>query len=152
MTRKRKAASPGYSRFKDLVDDHPSNEVTGMKLVLVYNADNGLFNALTDTAHKIFSPHTYQCSLCRYTYGTMGMVRPWKLFLDSLDCPKEFLHRNEFLAQYPHGKISLPAILWVDENGLKTLLSAEEIKECGNLEKLTAALRTKLTGLCPAKI
>jgi hypothetical protein len=80
------------------------------------------------------------------------MVRPWKLFLDSLDCPKEFLHRNEFLAQFPHSKIALPVILWEDETGLQTLLSAEEIKGCGNLENLTTTLRTKLIGLCSAKI
>ena len=40
------------------------------RLILVYNADNGLFNAVTDWSHKFFSPQTYQCSLCRYTVVT----------------------------------------------------------------------------------
>jgi len=35
------------------------------RIIFVYNTDDGLFNALMDTAHKIFSPATYECSLCR---------------------------------------------------------------------------------------
>ncbi len=115
-----------------------------MKLIFVYNADNGLFNALTDTVHKIFSPETYQCSLCRYTFGITGMLRPWKLFLDSLDCPKEFLHRNEFFSKYPQSTIKLPAILCEAGSGLEVLLTADEIKECSNLDNLIAALKAKV--------
>jgi hypothetical protein len=54
------------------------------RLILVYNTDNGIFNALTDWAHKFFSPATYVCTLCHYTYSTRGMLFPWKAFLESL--------------------------------------------------------------------
>ena len=37
---------------------------TAPTLVFVYNADSGVFNALADAAHKIFSPRTYACNLC----------------------------------------------------------------------------------------
>ena len=58
-------------------------------LVFVYNADSGLFNAVSDAAHKIFSPRTYQCNLCALTHSAIGMRREWKQFLDSLDVPLE---------------------------------------------------------------
>ena len=32
-------------------------------IVFVYNADSGLFNMVTDTAHKMLSPDTYECNL-----------------------------------------------------------------------------------------
>ncbi|MBC7930780.1 MAG: hypothetical protein H7Z38_09495, partial [Rubrivivax sp.] len=56
-------------------------------LVFVYNADSGLFNALTDIAHKAFSPATYQCNLCALTHSTFGMRKGWKRFLETLDTP-----------------------------------------------------------------
>jgi hypothetical protein len=40
-----------------------------MKLLFVYNADSGLFNSIAEAAHKIVSPQTYRCDLCRITYG-----------------------------------------------------------------------------------
>ena len=115
-----------------------------MNLIFVYNADNGMFNALYDTAHKIFSPQTYQCSLCRYTHGLRGMVLPWKKFLDSISCQKTFLHRNEFRAQYPDHTVSPPAVFGEDKSGLQLLLSSEEINSCVNLEQLIAKLEAKL--------
>ena len=38
------------------------------KLIFIYNADSGLFNTVTDIAHKIFSPETYSCNLCALTH------------------------------------------------------------------------------------
>jgi hypothetical protein len=71
------------------------------KLLLVYNAYNGAFNALADTLHKVFSPATYQCSLCQYTCGLTGMVLPWKKFLDSLGLESRFLYRDGFREEFP---------------------------------------------------
>ena len=47
-------------------------------LIFVYNADSGLFNTLTDIAHKTFAPETYSCNLCAITFGTFGMRTEWK--------------------------------------------------------------------------
>ncbi len=121
-----------------------------MKLILVYNADNGVFNALYDTAHKIFSPHTYQCSLCKYTYSLQGMVLPWKKFLETVPAQKVFLHRNEFREQYPDQAISYPAILWEEEGAQQVLLSAAEINACDNLETLMNSLKAKLVAIAPS--
>ena len=45
--------------------DRPSR----VELLFVYNADTGLFNTVADAAHKILSPSTYSCNLCKVTYG-----------------------------------------------------------------------------------
>ncbi|MGI8952546.1 MAG: hypothetical protein ACR2FN_13295 [Chitinophagaceae bacterium] len=49
-------------------------------LIFVYNADADLFSTLTDFAHKILSPSTYQCKLCALTYGNISMKQEWKFF------------------------------------------------------------------------
>ena len=114
------------------------------RLILVYNTDNGYFNALTDWAHKFFSPATYACTLCRYTYSTRGMLFPWKAFLESLRIPLRFLHRSEFHEFYPRLTVPLPIIL-VEVNGMTALLlSAEEIQAAEDLDGLIAATQLKL--------
>lgn len=119
------------------------------KLVFVYNADDGLFNAIAATAHRIFSPATYECSLCLYTYGVRGMHREWKHFLESLGCSLVFYYRQEFRATYPHLNVSLPAVLVERGNGLTLLIESDEIKACGNLEELILFTRRKVEWACP---
>ena len=119
------------------------------KLVFVYNADNGLFNAIAATAHRIFSPATYECSLCLYTYSVRGMHREWKHFLESLGCSLVFYYRQEFRAAYPHLNFSLPAVLVGRGNSLTLLIESDEIKACGNLEELILFTRRKVEWACP---
>jgi len=40
-----------------------------MKLIFFYNADTGIFNAMTDTIHKVLYPSTYQCHHCYISHG-----------------------------------------------------------------------------------
>ncbi len=106
------------------------------RIILVYNAGNGLFNALNDWAHKVFSPATYDCRLCRFTYGLSGMLLPWKKFIESLPCPATFLHRPEFQKAYPDFETDFPAILIEREGQLSHLVSADEIAVLENLGEL----------------
>lgn len=115
------------------------------KIILVYNADNGFFNAVNDWAHKFFSPSTYQCSLCKYTYGLTGMLMPWKRFIESLDFPAEFLHRSEFRQLHPEVKTDLPAVIAVTKGGLEVLLRPEQISGSGELESLIQLTRSAIT-------
>lgn len=112
-------------------------------LILVYNADNGLFNALFDWAHKLFSPETYECSLCRYTYGLTGLRRQWKEFLESLGCPVVFLYRVQFRERYPGLDLRFPAVLVETEPPPRVLLSAQEITTAGSLETLIELTRQR---------
>lgn len=124
-----------------------SNVPPPLKLIIAYNAQNGLFNALNDWAHKFFSPATYDCRLCFFTYGLTGMLRPWKAYLESVPYPTVFLHREEFRRAYPGLDIRLPVILVSIGERNETLLSAGEIEAVTDLPQLIAVTRARLSAL-----
>jgi hypothetical protein len=105
-------------------------------LVFVYNADSGLFNSLTDLAHKIFSPKTYQCNLCAISYSVAGMKKDWREFLAGLDLQMEFLHRDELKESHGVEDAPLPAIFKKNGNELETWIDADAINACRNIDDL----------------
>ena len=105
-------------------------------LVFVYNADSGVFNTLSDVAHKIFSPDTYACNLCALTHTAFGMRGEWKRFLEGLGVPLEFLHADELKSRYGVESVALPAVFEKEGAGLRVAVSADEINACGTLEEL----------------
>ena len=114
-------------------------------LVFVYSADSGLFNALGDIAHRVFSPHTYPCNLCGLTYSIFGMRREWAQFLLSLDTPFEFLHRDELKERYGIEGEPLPAIFVNDGEKLSVWITASEIDSCKNLDNLKRMIMDRLS-------
>src|SRR5690606_8790171 len=88
-----------------------------MRLLLVYNADSGVFGAVADSVHKLLAPETYACGLCYYTHGAFGMKRPFKDFLERLPVPVAFYHRDAFRRQHGDVAVALPAVLWETEAG-----------------------------------
>lgn len=113
-----------------------TTERTKPKIVFVYNADSGVFNLVSDIAHKIFSPQTYACNLCAVTHSNFGMRRDWKAYLESLENPLEFLHADEFKSRYEIKETNLPAI-FIEENGaLREIVGAERINESRSIEDL----------------
>ncbi len=115
-----------------------------MKLILVYNADDGLFSAVTDSIHKIMSPSTYECSLCRFTFGMTSMHKDWRNFLSAIKAEKTFLHRNEFRKQFPNYDVELPAIITETEGKLRTIVPAHDINACENLEALISIVDERI--------
>ena len=105
-------------------------------LVFVYNADSGVFNALADAAHKIFSPGTYACNLCALTHTAFGMRSEWKLFLEGLGVPLEFLHADELRTRYGLEDVPLPSVFEKRGGALSVLASAGAINACRTLEDL----------------
>ena len=114
------------------------------KLVFVYNADSGVFNLLTDVAHKIFSPQTYSCNLCAITHSNFGMKNEWKEYLETLDTPLEFLHADEFETKYQFGKVELPAVFKEENGSLILMVNAAAINECNSIDDL----KQRLTHVC----
>ena len=55
-----------------------------MKLVIVYNANEGLLAGAMDSLHKLFAPASYPCKLCALTYGLLSMRGEWRRFLDGV--------------------------------------------------------------------
>lgn len=112
---------------------------------MIYNAEDGLFNAINDWAHKFFSPETYDCRLCHFTYGLTGMLKPWKAFLERQPFPTMFYHRPDFRRAFPEfAEMKLPLILVEHGKRAEILLTAEEIAETGGLEPLIARVQTRL--------
>lgn len=110
-----------------------------LKLVFVYNADSGVFNLLTDIAHKMFSPETYSCNLCALTHTNFGMKREWKKFLESIDAEKEFLHADEFKEKYNIREAELPAVYKQNGNGdPEIFIAASAINKCKSIDDLIA--------------
>ena len=54
------------------------------KLVFVYNADSGLFEAMTDAIRKVVAPMTQNCNLCALTYQVAWMKPVWSSFVNHL--------------------------------------------------------------------
>lgn len=106
------------------------------KIVFVYNANAGLFSALTDSAHKLLSPKTYSCNLCKLTYGLKNMKQEWADFIKTLPYPLEFLHRDELHKQHPELKdVELPAV-FMEEAVLNEWVPASEINKVESLPAL----------------
>ncbi len=114
-------------------------------LLIVYNADGGLFSMVSDALHKVVSPSTYPCSLCALTYGPVAMHRAWRLFLEQLPLEKAFHHRDDFARDFPGQQMDLPAIL-LREHGeaLEVLVGREELSAIAGLQELIELTRTRL--------
>jgi hypothetical protein len=115
------------------------------KLIFVYNADSGFFSTLTDFAHKIISPDTYSCNLCKITYGNTGMKKEWKDFIKSLPVKSEFLHKDEFVKKHPEeNNQEFPCIYVLEKNKLELLISVKEINSTSSLDSLISLTKNKL--------
>lgn len=114
------------------------------QLLFVYNADSGLFNTVTDIAHKLLSPSTYACNLCALTHGHFKVRGHWVEFLRTLDADCAFLHRDEFHAQYGRTNIALPAILEMTAGGPEVLMDAATLNNCKSLDQLVTLLIQRL--------
>lgn len=119
------------------------------ELIFVYNASSDLFSAVTDFAHKVISPSTYQCYLCTLTYGTFTMEREWKSFLRSLPVKTRFLYKDKFAAKYNRQE-PLPAVFISANGDIRQLITKTEIENCRSIEELKTAVTTKLHQHLPA--
>ncbi|THD68892.1 hypothetical protein E7Z59_00755 [Robertkochia marina] len=66
-----------------------------MRLVFVYNAGKGWFNAFTDSIHKVVSPRTYPCDLCSLTHGLTRMRPEIRRYLTEFNGDTVFYHLND---------------------------------------------------------
>ena len=107
-----------------------------MKLIFVYNADSGLFNTVSDIAHKVLSPKTYSCNLCALTHGHFKIKQEWVEFLEQIDTELEFLHRDEFLEKYHQDDAELPAVFVEEDEEVSVWLDQASINQIETLDDL----------------
>lgn len=121
------------------------------RLILVYNADTGLIEALMHAVHKQFFPSTYPCSLCALTYGAVSMRGDWKAFWRALDAQVDFYHRDDFTEDFPtlgtggEREVPLPSIL-ISEAGEepRVLIGHDELDAMSDVDELMARVSSKL--------
>lgn len=111
------------------------------QLVFVYNANSGMFNTLTDIAHKVFSPQTYSCNLCTISHSYFSERDEWKNFINELDAECEFLHRDEFVKKYNIKGTVYPVVFEKKDNQLDVYLDANAINQCKSMQDLQEKIR-----------
>lgn len=119
------------------------------KLIFIYNADSGVVNGLLDGAHKILSPATYACSLCKLTHGPVTEKKSWTVFRAELKAAGkslQFLHKDEFRREYRSKfghKFTFPILLAEGQNGLEILVHTKELNGLESTKQLIDLVRNR---------
>lgn len=115
------------------------------RLILVYNADSGVLNALKDAVHKVVRPETYPCSLCALTYGRVAMHSDWRRLLFRLPVETVFLHRDEAARALAGVEADVPTILLdTGEGAPQVLVPAAELNAMQHRRELMALVLDRL--------
>jgi len=114
-------------------------------LILIYNADGGLLNAVRDSFWKKFAPRSYPCALCALAFGFFTARENWTDLLRRIPLKKVELHRNDYREQLPAFAEKLPAILLRESDGsLRIIVSADEMNAMDDLRQLIALTERRL--------
>lgn len=116
-------------------------------LFLVYNANSGFDNALLDSAHKIFSPKTYDCRLCQLTFGVISENKKWKKFRQQSPIEMIFLHKDEYQEKFRskfEKLYDLPVILHQDNYDLSVLMAKDELNQIEDIDTLIEKIKSRL--------
>jgi len=74
----------------------------------------------------------------------IGIHSEWKVFLNSLNLPFEFLHEDEYKKHYKTEVKSTPLILSKRAESLEVLVSTELINQCKTTDDLKQLILSKL--------
>lgn len=121
--------------------------MTGPEIIVVYNADSGLWNGSLDLLHKNVSPESYACSLCALTYNNLGMRSRWRNFVASLPYDARFLHRDELADEFQLVNVALPAAYLHRDGTLDAWLTAEDFNRRESLDALIQLLQARAADL-----
>ncbi len=120
---------------------------THQKLIFIYNADSGLRNMILDSAHKIFSPSTYECSLCDITFGAFTENQIWKNFKKSTNVEMEFLHKDEFAKRQKIEKrleFTFPVVLVSTAEGFEIFITTDELNAMKDAKSLIGLIEDRV--------
>jgi hypothetical protein len=114
------------------------------ELIFIYNANSDLFSKASDFAHKLLSPHTYNCSLCAITHGNFSVHQEWADFVASFNIPVQFLYKNDFESLYPKEEAIYPMVYLRVSNKLNKLVTATEIGQQKGVGELINLIEKKV--------
>jgi hypothetical protein len=125
----------------DFYEENKKNE----KLIFIYNASNTPLSVSLDFIHKIVSPSTYQCSLCKVTYGNVSMHSKWKKYIETSNYTFEFLYKNNYIKYHKDLKVEeFPVAYIYDGNKYELFISKQEFDLHSNLDSLIDIVNQKL--------
>ncbi len=117
------------------------NKIPIQNIMFIYNARSGGINAVLDYVHKIVSPETYDCNLCKLTYDNFGQIKKWNDSLKSLNISADYFYKDHLTLIGVDPEIELPAVFLNDRS---LLLGAREINSFKTLEELIEGLKIKI--------
>ncbi len=110
------------------------------KLIFVYNAKSDIINSVFDYAHKLISPNTYSCQLCKLTHSNFGEKVEWKDFKEQSDIDMKFLHIDEFEEQFKE-KFSYPVLLSIENGVLTQKITSKGFEKIDSSEQLMEVVK-----------
>ncbi len=97
--------------------------------------------------HKVFSPTTYQCSLCDITFGIVSENKIWKKFRQESEHEMVFLHKDEFAKEYTSksmNKFTFPIVFSESEKGLEVFIRTEELNQLKSAQELVRLIEERI--------
>ena len=119
----------------------------GRTLLFVYNIDSGVLARIKDYAARESEPGKDGCRLFDLTNSPVGMKKTWKRVIQELGIHARFMNRNEFPLMPGSPAVQFPAVFLQDGEALLTLIRAEEINRCQNLEELIGLVGQRTTAI-----
>jgi hypothetical protein len=99
------------------------------RLLFVFNADTGSFNAFLDSARKLLRLNG--CTLCSITHGLAGEKSEWRECKEEIGVPVDYIHRDEISGELRSvvGD-QLPCIVAQTGSDLVLLLTPDVLDRC----------------------
>jgi hypothetical protein len=99
------------------------------RLLFVFNADNGSFNAFLDSARKLL--RIKGCTLCTITHGLAGEKSEWRECKEEIGVPVDYVHRDEVSGELRRvvGD-QLPCVVAQTGSDLVLLLAPDVLDRC----------------------
>jgi hypothetical protein len=99
------------------------------RLLFVFSADSGSFNAFLDSAKKVL--RIKGCTLCSITHGLAGEKSEWRECKEEIGLPVDYVHRDEISGELKAvvGD-QLPCIVAQAGNDLVLLLTPDVLERC----------------------
>ena len=131
--------------MNDNIPTLEKNESEVKKLIFIYNASDDALSVSFDFIHKIVSPGTYQCSLCKVTYGNVSMHNEWKEYIEILPYEIDFLYKNNYNQFHPNLFVDeFPIAYKYDGKSYQEFISKKEFDLCENLDDLIKIMNQKI--------
>ncbi len=110
------------------------------KLLFVFSANGGRWNALADSMKKLLMMEG--CALCSITHGIAGEKREFLIWKRSVGVPIEYVHRDEMQAELVDvAGTAVPAVVAVTDRRLVLLLPPDAVARCrGSVPDLVGRL------------